>query len=393
MKKIFDGITSLTNSLSNRRKATATNIITVDRVSDTELKAAFITGVMSKVIRLKTGYALNDTLQFKDTSGRDFYEARLADKIKKATKYQLGFGRGVIVIAEQGADLSTPMKGVPDKYTLQVFSGDVVAIGDIDRDLNSEHYWKPKTYNIYGSVFHHSRIIDFTYVEPAEVDMPTYRYGGISETELVYAQLINAGIVENSSVAIIEKNSTIFYKVKDFKAMMQNKKESQLVEYFSRIEDARSVYGAGLLDMEDQIETVNQTLSNLADVDTISLRRLALVTGIPLALLVGENVKGLNSSGDQERVAFQDTIENYQSDYLIKPITELHRKLGKLPPEFKDNQGSTPLSRLEFETKAIDNALKLASIGEDYKAYLADKDINIGDDIASFFENIIDEDD
>jgi hypothetical protein len=388
MKKIYDGITSLTNSLMNRRKASATNVITTDRISDSELRAAFITGVMSKVIKLKTGYALNDTLQFVDTSSKEFYDNVLAKHIKKVAKYQLGFGRGLIVIAEKGADLSTPMREVPDKYTLQTFSGDVVTVGEIDRNLNSENYYKPKTYNVYGSVIHHTRVVDFTYVEPTEVDMPTYRYGGVSETELVYNQLINAGIVENASAAIIEKNSTIFYKVKDFKSMMQSKKESQLVEYFSRIEDARSVYGAGLLDAEDNIESVNQALTNLMDVDTISLRRLAMVTGIPLALLVGENVKGLNSSGKEERVAFQDTIENYQSDYILDNINELLRKLGKEQVQFKDNQGSTPESRIEYETKAIDNAVKLSTIGEDYEAYLEEKGIVLKDDIASFFKEL-----
>lgn len=391
--KIADGITSLISSLKNRRNAAATNEITSTRISDKELRQIYRTGTASKIIRLKTGYALNDTLQFETTDDKEFYNARLAKFVKKAAKYQLGFGRGVIVIVEPNANTEDPLRDTPSVYNLQVFSGDLVTHGDIDYDLMSKRYRKPKTYNIYGKVFHHSRVIDFTYYEPSTDDLPDYNYGGISEVELVYNQLINAEVVENASASTIEKNSTIFYKVKDFKSMMASKKESDLVEYFARIEDARSIYGAGLLDMEDQIETINQSLSNLMDTDTISLRRLAMVTGIPLALLVGENVKGLNSSGQQERVAFQDTIENYQSDYLEEPIKELCIKLGKNPPEFKDNQGATPESRIEYESKAIENAVKLSTIGEDYDAYLSDKDVIQKDKIASFFEELLDEDD
>ena len=310
-KSIYDGITSLVSSLANRRKASARNQITSDRISDYELRQAYITGVMSKIIRLKTGYALNDTLQFDSETGKQFYNSVLAKNVKEAAKYQLGFGRGVIVIVEKGADLSTQMTEVPESYRLQVFSGDVVTHGEIEKNLESKNYWKPKTFNIYGNVIHNSRVVDFTYYKPTEVDAPEYRYGGVSETELVYNQLINAGVVEDAAASIIEKNSTPFYKVKDFKSLMQSKQESTLVEYFGRIEDARSIYGAGLLDADDSVDVLNQSLTNLMDVDTISLRRLAMVTGIPLALLVGENVKGLNSTGKEERVAFQDTIENY----------------------------------------------------------------------------------
>lgn len=391
--KTADGITSLISSLKNGRKASASNEITSTRVSDKELKQIYRTGVASKIIRLKAGYALNDTLQFDTTDDEIYYNKKLAKYVKKAAKYQLGFGRGVIVIVEPNVELKLALKDIPPVYTLQVFSGDVVTVGEIETDMMSTRFRKPKTYNVYGKVIHYSRLIDFTYYEPSFDDMPDYNYGGISEMELVYNQLINAGIVEDASASIIEKNSTIFYKIKDFKSLMAAKKEADLVEYFSRIEDARSMYGAGLLDMEDQIETINQTLSNLMDTDTISLRRLAMVTGIPLALLVGENVKGLNSSGQQERVAFQDTIENYQSDYLEEPIKELFIKLGKNPPEFKDNQSATPESRMEYETKAIDNAVKLGALGEDFEAYLEDKDVIQKDKIASFFKEMEDNED
>ena len=112
-------------------------------------------------------------------------------------------------------------------------------------------------------------------------------------------------------------------------------------------------------------------------VDNITLRRLAMVTGIPLALLIGENVKGLGSTGDQERTAFQDTIDNYQFDYLADPIFELCNKFGIKDVEFKENQGGTALERIEYETKVIDNAVKLDSMGEDHRAYMIEHGIKL----------------
>lgn len=388
MKKFTDGITSLVSSIANRRKASASNIITADKIPDSELRAAYRIGIVSKIIRLKAGYALNDTLQFHTISDKDFYNNVLAKHVKRAAKFQLGFGRGVIVIAEHGADLSKVAKDVPEKYTLQVFSGDIVTHGQVDLNLTSRRYRKPISYQIYGKTIHHSRVVDFTYYEPAEVDAPEYRYGGISETELCYNQILNLMVIEEAGSTIIEKNSTPFFKVKDFKSLLASKKESDLLEYVSRLEDLRSIYGMGVMDAEDTIEVVNQTLADYDKVVAASDRKLAMVSGIPASLLAGENPKGLGSTGEQERTAFMDTIENYQSDYLEEPIADLSKKLGRAIPVFKDNQGSTPESRIDYETKAITNAVNLSNIGEDYQTYLEEKNIIQKDEISAFFSEL-----
>jgi len=159
------------------------------------------------------------------------------------------------------------------------------------------------------------------------------------------------------------------------------------VAYFSKMEDVRGIFTAGLIDKEDELEVVSQSINNLADADMITLRRLAMVTSIPLSMLVGENVKGLNSSGDSERASFQDAIDIIQDDYLLPPINELMRKLGKGDVSFKENQGETANDRIDFETKAIDNAVKLAQMGEDYGLYLEEKAVIAPDDFKKVFND------
>jgi len=250
----------------------------------------------------------------------------------------------------------------------------MVTIGDIDRNLQSERYYKAIIYNVRGTAIHHTRIIDFTYVQPPEYDAPEYYYGGIGEFDLIYDQLIADGIVQRAVPKIVEKASAMFYKVAGFKDAMRNGTEKDMVEYFGRLEDVRGIHTAGLIDKEDDLEVVSQNISNLAD-----------VTSIPLSMLVGENVKGLNSSGDSERASFQDAIEIIQDDYLAPPINELMRKLGKGNVKFKENQGETANDRIDYETKAINNAVKLASMGEDYTKYLEEKAVIMPDDFSSVF--------
>jgi len=383
-----DGMANIVNGLANRRSAVATNVITSTRLDDTQLRAIFKTGLGAKIVTIKTGYALNETLQFKSDKDKDKYDLRLQRAVKKAAKFMIGFGRGIILLNERGADLSKPRTEPvdPSKTKLDVFSGDMVTAMEVSIDLSDERYQKPKYYNVRGKSFHWSRVIDFTYYLPPELDLPNYKYGGISEFEMIHTQLINDGIVERASGTILEKNSTLFHKIKGFADAVRCGDDNYLIQYYARLAEIRGIYGDGLIDGEDDVISIAQTLTNLDAVDNITIRRLALVTSIPVPMLVGESVQGLNSTGNQERQSFQDMVEGLQFDYLLDPITELCHAYGIDGVCFKENQGGTAAERMDFETKVIDNAVKLNDLGEDYRAYLIEHDVIKKDAWADLFK-------
>lgn len=374
-KKFTDGITDVYNSLANRRSPTQNNIVTSTRVGDSQLNAIYKTGLGSKIVRLKTGRALKNSLDFDSKQDSEFYELRLSDHVKLVSKWMLVFGRGILVIHEPGADLTKALGKITeaDRVRVHVFSGDMVSPGPASTDLTNKDYMRPTYYTVRGVAIHPTRVIDFKYVEPREDDASYYNYGGISEFELIYAQMINDGIVERATPAILEKNSTLFYKVKGFKEAMMACREGPMVQYFAALENARSIYGAGLLDAEDEVEVLNQTLTNLAEADQITLRRLAMVTGIALTELVGESPKGMNSSGESEALVSQSMIEDLQSDFLLRPINLLMHRLGKGRVWFKENQGQTPTQRVAYEKTVLEVATLMNALGEDAHAYLDEK--------------------
>ena len=369
--KWFDGIVDLYNSLANNRNATSNNIISSNRVDDGQLNEIYKTGLGNKIVRVKAGYALkSNALNFSSVEDKTFYLAKLEAKVKKAFKWSLVFGRGIIVIND-GTDLSLPLEDViRGNVKFDVFSGDMISVTSYEMDLSGSRYLQPEFYNVRGYNFHYSRVIDLTYVEVTDQDAPTYNYGGLSEYELIYNQIVNDGIVERASASILEKNSSLFYKIKGFKTALENKQESNLVKFYKMAEDRRSIHGAGLIDSEDDVVNVSQSLTNLKEADDISLRRIALVTGIPLPMLVGESVGGLNSAGTQEKTSFNEMIELLQQDYLVAPLNALFGKLGMSTVSFKDNQNVTPLEKVEYETKVIDNAVKLNDMGYDAETYM-----------------------
>lgn len=372
MSSFTDGLRSLVNSLINTRNATTTNAVDSRQLIDTELRILFRMGITARIYRIKASYALNGTLAFDSTADKEFYEKFLAKEVKRACMQQLGFGRGAVVLLPRGDDLTVARanKLTPENTVIRSFSGDLVSAVSVSYDLEDERYYKPSIYTVRGTSINWTRVVDFTYYEPAENDLPTYRYGGVSEAELLYEQIVNDGVIERASGSIIEKNSTLFYKVKGFKTALQNKKESEMLKYFSALETARSQYGAGLLDADDEVEEVSQTLTNVSEVNDMSLRRLAMISGIPVPMLIGENVKGLNSTGDTERQSFEDTIGGYAGDYVIPNINLLMHKFGRGEVKWKGLQHNGASEKVNFETLVLDNAMKMAELGQDFVPYL-----------------------
>lgn len=386
--KLFnDGITSLTNKLANSRNPHANNTITAQRLDEVEMRAIYRSGMGSKIFRLKTGIALNETLVFESTADKEFYDARLSQVVKDAAKYMLGFGRGLVVLFEQGADLKSRLGEVrdPSKLRIRAFSGDMVYVQQVNLDLASPDYLRPTMYTVRGQSIHPSRCVDFNYIMPPEMDLPEYQYGGQSESELIRNELVSDQVVQRAVPAMLEKSSTMFYKVEGFKDLLASKQEDTVVSYFAALESLRSIYGAGIIDKEDEVETFNQALSNLAESDMITLRRIAMVSGLPLSWLVGEAARGLNSTGEGERQVLMQTITSLQSDYLLTPINRLMSLTGQGAVKFKENQGEQPSERMTYEKDAILNAQILWQMGEDYQKYLLDKGVIESDPIGDFF--------
>ena len=386
MMNFNDGLASMQNSITNKRNILTTSTFIHKKIKDHELRQLYKSGLGSKIVRIKAGYALKDTIQFATQKDEAYFNSKLRKEVKRACRFMVGFGRGIVVNYYHGDDLDKPLRMQKDrKLKCRAFSGDEVSVSEIEMNFHSDRYNLPIRYMVNGHTIHHTRVIDFKYVEPPEDDLTDYNYGGISEFEMIHAQLIADGVVERASANIVEKNSSLFYKIKGFREKLGLKQEATLVEYYRLLEDFRSMHGATVMDDEDTVEVHAQALTNLKDVSELTLRRLAMVTGIPLSFLIGENVKGLNSTGDNERLIFQDMIETIQSEYMLEPLQELFTMHGIGLVCFKENQGDSPQARVAYEKEVIINAKELFNIGEDYGEYLVKHGITKKEAYDDFF--------
>ena len=137
-----------------------------------------------------------------------------------------------------------------------------------------------------------------------------------------------------------------------------------------------------IIDSEDEVGVMTQALSGLSDADNIATSRISLVTGIPALVLLGKSPSGLGNGKDGELELFYTTISNYFNKYCFADITMLCKKLniGRITP--KKPKEMSAKEEVDFETIAIDNAIKMRDLGEDYQGYLKSKGIEL-DEVSS----------
>ncbi len=379
-KTINDGISSLTNNLANSRSAINTTVITSRRLTLPQLQEINKTGLFLRILALKTDSVMKNGWVFKDKDkSEEFYNKHKAE-IKKAVRAMFGYGRGLLVIISKNETTDTPLnKSSLSNYRVKAYTGDMVTATTVDFDVSSERFQKPETYLVRDKTYHHSRVIDFTYVDPPELLSAEYQFGGISEAEQIYPQLIADGIIERAAPTMLDKSATVVYGIKDFRTGVTGDQEKSMLKYIAATEDLRSIYGATVIDSEDTISTVTQNLANLNDTNDISLQRMSLVSAIPKSIFLGEGTSGFGTSAAVEKNIWNETVEGYQEQYVIPRITEFMDIFELSAPEIKPDQNITALERTEFQSKILDNATKMNNLGIqlNISKYLSDNGFDI----------------
>lgn len=373
ISKFCDGISSLTNKLVNSRNPINTNIFTTRKLSWQQLRSIEKTGIANRVATIKSTYPLRvDSMIFEGSKDKAFYTKVLAKKVRKAARSMITYGRGIIVINEKNTDLSLPLIGPPDlaMTKFDFFSGDMVYVSQYGLDLNEPRYYEPIYYEVRGRRFHYSRVVDFRYKEVEELIKPQYQFGGVSEFELTYEQLMQDGILTRSTAALLERGSRAIYKIEGFRDLIQTKQEDQAVTYITALENLSSILGASIMDSRDSLENFTMQLPGMHEMGDQSLRRMAMVYGIPVAWLVGENVRGLNSTGSNERQIFEETMLLLQEDHYLPAMNELMSKIGKGEITFKEDQFTTPDEKMNYHKGMLENAVRMQALSLDYMEYL-----------------------
>lgn len=86
---------------------------------------------------------------------------------------------------------------------------------------------------------------------------------------------------------------------------------------------ARSVYGALVVDKEEEVTNISRGLNNLAQATEPFVRHLQAVTGWPASILMGDSPGGLGKEGRFEERTWASLVEAWQEVYCRLPVSEI----------------------------------------------------------------------
>ncbi|MGV6394521.1 DUF1073 domain-containing protein [Pseudomonas caspiana] len=271
----------------------------------------------------------------------------LRRKIKTAMTRARLFGGAALLIGTGDRDTSKPLTseriaagGI--KY-LTVINRRQLAPTEIERDVMSELFGKPKAYRLAGSSIdiHPSRLVLFMGAEHPDPEFAQgldYGWGDSVLQSLFEAIKQSDGTMANAASLVFEAKVDVI-KIPDFMQMMQDPAyRTKVLERIRLANMAKGINGSLLLDKEEEYESKQATFGGLPDIMDRFLQQVSGAADIPATRLLGQSPSGLNSTGEADLRNYYDRIQAMQ-ELEVGPAMSLldecliRSALGKRPGE------------------------------------------------------------
>ena len=187
----------------------------------------------------------------------------------------------------------------------------------------SQSFYEPTWWVVNGKRMHRSHLVVVHYAEVPDVLKPTYQYGGLPLTQLIWERVYAAERTANEAPQLaMTKRTTGLYI--DMEAAAAN--PESLEEKLSLWARFRDNFGIKTLGQNEKMEQFD---TSLTDLDTVIMTQYQIVAGIsnvPVTKLMGTTPKGFNASGDYEIDSYNESLESIQDDCYNK-LLERHYEL------------------------------------------------------------------
>lgn len=198
---------------------------------------------------------------------------------------------------------------------------------------------------------------------------PSYKYYGMSVYQSVWSALVNDQVIMTAAANITYRSSIRHYKLKGLQQQVLAKREDQALARASLLDESVGIFGSAVMDSEDEMQVLTQTLTGLAEIDRRSAERLAAATGIPATLLLGKSPDGQNSTGKSDENNMIAYIIDYQAK-MLPPIQRIFAALisfagikGDWKISFKNPAIIEIQDKPDHDKKIIENAQQLQTMG------------------------------
>lgn len=187
----------------------------------------------------------------------------------------------------------------------------------------SPDFYEPTWWQVNGIRIHRSHLIVTRYSEVVDTLKPSYLYGGMPLTQLIYERVYAAERTANEAPQLVMTKRLNMLKLDLTKAVANQKRFEERMQVATEYRD-----NYGIL-VTDNDEEYSQLETALADVDAVIMTNYQLVAAVanqPVTKLMGTSPKGFNATGEFEMNDYHEMLESDQVDSL-EPLLVRHYDL------------------------------------------------------------------
>ena len=177
----------------------------------------------------------------------------------------------------------------------------------------SLNFYEPEWYRVAnGNRIHKSWIVKKVYVPVSDLLKPTYYFGGISLTQMIYERIYCADKVANECPMLVMTKRLLVADA-NVQAMTADKKVAELtMEALNYFRDNFSVF---FKNPNTQVSQIDTSLEGLPQVSMMQYQLAAAIAGMPVTKLLKNVPTGLQSTGDYEMDDYHELLGEIQKDY------------------------------------------------------------------------------
>lgn len=250
-------------------------------------------------------------------------EKRLAvkAKVEEAMIKARLFGGAAIFIGTGERDTSKPLDpnriGKGGIKYLSVLTKRQLSPTELERDVLSAYFGKPKAYRLAGGAFdiHPSRLIIFVGAPIPDQDLVQgSEYGWGDSVLMSVSETIKQADATMANIAsmVFEAKVDVF-RIPDFMANINDQKyRDKVLQRVTLAATAKGTNGMLLMDKEEEYESKSANFGTLPDVADRFLQQVCAASDIPATRYLSQAPAGMNSTGESDLLNYQDRIQSMQ---------------------------------------------------------------------------------
>lgn len=181
------------------------------------------------------------------------------------------------------------------------------------------NFYQPEFYTIGGKRIHKSRLVTKPFVAVPDILKPSYYFGGIPLTQMIYERVYAAEKTANEvpELALTKRMLVVDANINDMIA-----RPDAFISKANMLWRERNNKGVFYKNPQENVSQVDTNLSDLDNNVWTQYQLVAAVSSMPADRLLGTSPKGFQSTGEYERRTYAQTLKSSYQEICYREFLE-----------------------------------------------------------------------